>query len=61
MQVHISFTYLLLTLLHFRLEYKILIKIPDSMLDCALALRGKEGDIVREKPYAYQSKRFGKN
>ena len=31
------------------LGYKILVKIPDSVLDSALALRGKEGDIVREK------------
>ena len=30
-------------------ECKILIKIPDSVLDSALALRGKEGDIAREK------------
>ena len=28
---------------------KILIKIPDSLLDSALALRGKEGNKVREK------------
>ena len=28
---------------------KILVKIPDSVLDSALALRGKEGDIVKEK------------
>ena len=44
MQVHIEFTYLLLTLVYFHLEYKILVKIPDSLLDSALALRGK-GDI----------------
>ena len=31
------------------LGYKILVKIPDSVLDSALALQGKEGDIVREK------------
>ena len=31
------------------MEYKILVKIPDSLLDSALALRGKEGDIVRGK------------
>ena len=31
------------------LECKILVKIPDSMLDSALALRGKEGNIMREK------------
>ena len=48
MQVHIAFTYLLLTLIYFHLEYKILVKIPDSLLDSALALPGKEGDIVRE-------------
>ena len=48
MQVHIAFTYLLLTLIYFHLECKILVKIPDSLLDSALALRGKEGDIVRE-------------
>ena len=46
MQVHIAFTY---SLFYFHLEYKILAKIPDSLLDSALALRGKEGDIVREK------------
>ena len=28
---------------------KILIKIPDSLLDSALALQGKEGNKVREK------------
>ena len=44
--VHIAFTYLLLTLIYFHLESKILVKIPDSLLDSALALRGKEGDIV---------------
>ena len=43
--VHIAFTYLRLTLLYFHLEYKLLIKIPDSVLDFALALR-KKGDIV---------------
>ena len=42
--VHIAFTYLLLTLIYFHLECKILVKIPDSLLDSALALRGK-GDI----------------
>ena len=31
------------------LECNILIKIPDSVFDSALALRGKEGYIVREK------------
>ena len=47
--VHIAFIYLRLTLIYFHLEYKILVKILDSVLDSALALRGKEGDIVREK------------
>ena len=46
MQVHIAFTY---SLFYFHLEYKILAKILDSLLDSALALRGKEGDILREK------------
>ena len=32
------------------MECKILVKIPDSILDSASALRGKEGDIV-EKNY----------
>ena len=43
------FTYLLLTLIYFHLECKILVTITDSVLDSALALRGKEGDILREK------------
>ena len=47
--VHIGFTYLLLTLIYFHLECKILVIIPDSILDSALALPGKKGDIVREK------------
>ena len=47
--VHVAFTYLRLTLIYFHLECKILVKIPDSVLDSALALRGKEGDIMREK------------
>ena len=47
--VHITFTYLRLTLIYFYLECKILVKIPDSVLDSVLALQGKEGDIVREK------------
>ena len=47
--VHIAFTYLRLTLICFHLEYKILGKTPDSVFDSALALQGKEGDIVREK------------
>ena len=48
--VHIAFIYLRLTLIYFHLEYKILVKNPESALDSALALRGKEGDIAREKP-----------
>ena len=48
--VHITFTYLRLTLICFHLERKILVKIPESVLDSALALRGKERDTVREKP-----------
>ena len=61
MQVHVVFTYLLLTLIYFYLKYKILVKILDSLLDSALDLRGKEGDMVREKLQAYQSKQFGKS
>ena len=37
--------YVLLTLIYFDLECKIIVKIADSLLDSALALRGKEGDI----------------
>ena len=33
------------------LKCKILVKIPDSISDSALALQGKEDDIVREKKY----------
>ena len=41
--VHIAFTYLSLTLkIYFHLEGKILVKIPDSAFDSALALRRKE-------------------
>ena len=47
--IHVAFTYLHLTLIYFHLECKILVKSPDSVLDCAVALRGNEGDIVREK------------
>ena len=47
--VRIAFTYLRLTLTYFHLECKILVKIPDSVLDSALVLWEKEGDIVREK------------
>ena len=47
--VHFAFTYLRLTLTYVHLGCKILVKIPDSVLDSALALRGKEGDIMREK------------
>ena len=51
MQVaHTALTYLRLTLIYFHLECKILVKISDSVLDAVLALRGKERDIVREKP-----------
>ena len=49
MQVHIAFMYLLLTLIYFHLECKTLVKIPHSLLEYALALWGKEGDIVRGK------------
>ena len=53
MQVEqIAFTYLRLTRIYFHLECKILVRIADSELDSALALQGKEGDIVREKPLA---------
>ena len=45
--VHIAFTYLRLILIYFHLECKISVKSPDSILDSALALRGKEGHIVR--------------
>ena len=47
--VQIAFTCLRLTLMYFHLECKILVKIPDSLLDTALALRRKEGGVVREK------------
>ena len=47
--VHIAFTYLRLTLKYFDLECKILVKIPDSVLYSALALRGKEEDLGSEK------------
>ena len=47
--VHIAFTYLRLTLMYFHLEFKVLVKIPDTVLYFALALRVEEGDIVREK------------
>ena len=43
--VHFALTYLRLTLIHFHLECEI----PDSVLESALALRGKEGNIMREK------------
>ena len=46
--VHTAFTYLRLTLIYFHLEYKRLVKIPDSVLDSPLPLREKKGDIVRE-------------
>ena len=47
--VQITFTYLRLTLMYFYLKCEILVKTPDSVLDSALALRGKEGDVMREK------------
>ena len=40
----IAFAYLLLTLIYFLFECKFLVKIPDLVLDSALALRGKEGE-----------------
>ena len=52
--VHITLTHfiLILTYFHFlplyELECKILVKIPGSMLDSAIAVQGKEGDIVKE-------------
>ena len=46
--VHNAFTYLRLTLIYFHLKCKILVKIPGLVLDSALALWGKEVDIVRE-------------
>ena len=49
MQVHNAFTYLLLPLIYFDLECKILVKIPESLLGSALPLRGKEGNVVRGK------------
>ena len=50
MQVlRIAFTYLRLTLIYFHLECNILVKISDSVLDFALALQGKEGDMERKK------------
>ena len=42
--VHMAFTCLRLTLIYFHLECKIFVKIPDSVLESALALQGKEGD-----------------
>ena len=59
--VKIAFTYLLLTLIYFHLECIILVKIPDSLLDSALVLQGKKGNVVRGKLRAFQSKRFGKS
>ena len=38
----LAFTFLRLTLTYFHLECKKLVRIPDSVLDTALALRGKE-------------------
>ena len=45
---HIAFTYLRLSLIYVHLECKILVIISDSVSDSTLALRGKEGDIMRE-------------
>ena len=59
--VHIAFAYLLLTLIYFHLQCIMLVKISDSLLDSALALREIEGDIVRGKLEGYQCKRSGKN
>ena len=42
--------YLLLILIYFHFECKILVKIPDSLLDSALALR-RRGDVEGEKNY----------
>ena len=40
MQVeHIAFTYLRLTLIYFHLKRKMLVRIPDSVLDCAMGKR----------------------
>ena len=36
-------------MIYFHLEYKILVKISGSLLDSAIVLRGKEGDIARGK------------
>ena len=47
--VYIEFTHLFLTLIYFYLECKILAKIPDSVLDFALALWEKKDHIVRGK------------
>ena len=47
--VHIAFTYLRLILIYFHLECKILVKIPDSVLDFSLALQRKEGDYSERK------------
>ena len=47
--VHIAFIYLRLTLIYSHLECKILVKIPKSVLDPALALQEKEGNVPREK------------
>ena len=50
MQVlHSAFTCLRLTLIYFQLECKMLVKIPDSVLDSALALRGKKRGYSERK------------
>ena len=39
--IHIAFTYLCSTLIYFHFHFEILVKIADSVLDSALALREK--------------------
>ena len=49
MHLHIDFNSDILSLFTTELKDEILVKIPGSVLDFALALRGKEGGIVRGK------------
>ena len=49
MHLHIYFNSDILSFFTKELKGKILVKIPDSILDSALALRGKGGGIVRGK------------
>ena len=49
LHLHIYFNFDILSFFTKGLKGKILVKIPDSLLGSALALRGKEGDIVRGK------------